>query len=75
MAKKTTEVRVLPPRRVPLSAAQHDEAVSLLAELLLDAAAKRREGRSAGVIDGASGSAIGSAIPMPEKRQKGREAA
>jgi hypothetical protein len=71
MAKKTTEVRLLPPRRVQLTAAQYDEAVSLLAELLLDAAAKRREGRSGGVIGGA----IGRVIPMPEERRKGREAA
>jgi hypothetical protein len=75
LTKKTTEVRLLPPRRVPLSAAQYDEAVSLLAELLLDAAAKRREGRSVGVIDGASDGAIGSVVPFAQKRRKGREAA
>ena len=66
---------MLPPRRVPLSAAQYDEAVSLLAELLLDVAGKRRAGRSAGVIDGASDGAIGSVIPLPQEREKGREAA
>jgi len=65
----------LPPRRVPLSAAQYDDAVSLLAELLLDAAAKRREGRSVGVIDGASDGAIGSVVPFPQERRKRREAA
>jgi hypothetical protein len=69
------EVRLLAPRRVPLSADQYDQAVSLLAELLLDVAAKRREGRSAGVIDRASDSAIGSVIPLPPKAQKRREAA
>ena len=58
-----------------MAGAQYDEAVSLLAELLLDAAAKRREGRSVGVIDGASDGAIGSVVPVPEKRRKGREAA
>lgn len=68
-------MRLLPPRRVPLSAAQYDEAVSLLAELLLDVAAKRRAGRSGGVIDGASDGAIGGAIPLPQEREKGREAA
>jgi hypothetical protein len=71
LPKKTSEIRLLPPRRVPLSAAQYHEAVSLLAELLLDAAAKRREGRSVGDIDGA----FGSVIPLPQKRRKGREAA
>jgi hypothetical protein len=71
------EIRLLPPRRVPLSAAQYDEAVSLLAELLLDAAAKRgdREGRSVGVIDGASDSGMGSVVPLPQTRRKGRDAA
>jgi hypothetical protein len=73
LAKKNArgEIRLLPPRRVPLSAAQYDEAVSLLAELLLDVAAKRRAGRSGGVIDGA----IGSVVPFPRERWKGREAA
>jgi hypothetical protein len=77
LAKKNSrgEVRLLPPRRVPLSAAQYDEAVSLLAELLLDVAAKRREGRSVGVIDGASDSGMGSVVPFPQTRRKGREAA
>lgn len=65
----------MPPRRVPLSAAQYEEAVSLLAELLLDVAAKRREGRSVGVIDGASGSGMGSVVPFRQTRGKGREAA
>jgi hypothetical protein len=77
LAKKNArgEIRLLPPRRVPLTAAQYDEAVSLLAELLLDVAAKRRAGRSGGVIDGASDGAIGSVIPLPQEREKGREAA
>lgn len=66
---------MLPPRLVPLSAAQYEEAVSLLAELLLDAAAKRREGRSGGVIGGASDGAIGSVVPFRQKRRKGRETA
>jgi len=42
VSKKTTEIRLVAPRQVPLSAEQELEAVSLLAELLLDAAAKRR---------------------------------
>lgn len=65
----------MPPRRVPLSAAQYDEAVLLLAELLLDVAAKRREGRSVGVMDSASDSGMGSVVPFPQKPRKGREAA
>ncbi|HKS78410.1 MAG TPA: hypothetical protein VJQ07_06035 [Gaiellaceae bacterium] len=77
MAKKNSrgEVRLLPPRRVPLSAAQYEEAVSLLAELLLDVAAKRRAGRPVGVIDGASGSGMGSVVPFPQKPRKRRDAA
>jgi hypothetical protein len=39
---KPSEIRVMAPRRVPLMAAQEREAVALLAELLLDEAAKRR---------------------------------
>ena len=58
-----------------MSAAQYDEAVSLLATMLLDVVAKRRAGRSGGVIDGASDGAIGSVIPFPQEREKGREAA
>lgn len=73
--KKTTEIRLVAPRQVPLSAEQEQEAVSLLAELLLDAAAKRRGVRSGGVIDGACGGVIGSVIPFPQNRRKGREAA
>ena len=60
---------------MPLSAAQYEEAVSLLAELLLDVAAKRRAGRSGGVIDGASDSGMGSVVPFPQTRRTGREAA
>ena len=47
----------------------------MLAELLLDVAAKRRAacfgGAFGGVLDGASGSVV----PLPQKRRKGREAA
>ena len=78
MAKKNSrgEIRLLPPRRGPLSATQHDDAVSLLAELLLDATeAKRRGVGSGGVIDGACDGVIGSVIPSPQERRKGREAA
>jgi hypothetical protein len=69
------EIRLLPPRRVLLSAAQYEEAVSLLAELLLDVVAKRREDRSVGVIDSASDGSMGSVVPFPRKGRKGRETA
>jgi hypothetical protein len=77
LPKKTSEIGLLlPPRRVPLAAAQYEEAVSLLAELLLDAAeAKRRGVGSGGVIGGACDGVIGSVVPFPQRRRKGREAA
>jgi hypothetical protein len=37
MSKKTSEIRLLPPRRVPLSAEQERDAAAVLAALLLDA--------------------------------------
>jgi hypothetical protein len=55
--------------------AQYEEAVSLLAELLLEVAAKRWAGRSGGVIDGASDGAIGSVVPLPQRGREGRGAA
>ena len=73
--KKTSEVGLLAPRRVPLTAAQEREAVALLAELLLDVAAKRRGLHSAGAFDSASDGAIGSVVQFPERRAKAREAA
>jgi hypothetical protein len=75
LPNKTCEIKLLPPRRVPLSAAQYDEAVSLLAELLLDVAAKRRGVRSGGIMDSASDSGLGSVIPFAQTRPNGREAA
>jgi hypothetical protein len=70
------EIRLLPPRRAPLASAQRVEAVSLLAELLLDAAeAKRRGVRSGGATGSVSDGAIGSVISFPQKRRKGRDAA
>jgi hypothetical protein len=54
---------------------QEHEAARLLAELLLDAAARKRPGSSPGgsgsVMDGASGSVI----QFPERRGSAREAA
>jgi hypothetical protein len=69
------EIRLLPPGRVPLAPAQYAEAVALLAELLLDAAAKRRGLRSAGVIDGGSGGVIGGVTQFPKEPWKRRGAA
>jgi hypothetical protein len=70
------EIRLLPPQRVPLSAVQYDEAASLLAELLLDAAEAKRGGvDSGGVIGSASDGAIGSVTPLPQVGPEGREAA
>jgi hypothetical protein len=60
---------------VPLSATQYEEAVSLLAELLLDVAAKRRAHASGGATGGACGGVIGSVTPLLQKRREGREAA
>jgi hypothetical protein len=77
LAKKNarSEIRLLPPRRVPLLAAQYEEAVSVLAELLLDVAAKRREGRAAGVIGSASDSGMDSVALLPQEQRNGRDAA
>jgi hypothetical protein len=76
LSKKTTrEIGLLPPERAPLASEHEREAAALLANLLLDVAAKRRGVRSAGVFGGVSGGAIGSVIPFPEKRTKAREAA
>ena len=61
---------------VPLSGEQEREAVALLAELLLDASArKRRVVASPGAFGGASGGATCSVIPLLEKRGNAREAA
>lgn len=40
--KKKVEITLLPPRLVPLSAEQREDAVCLLADLLRDAARKRQ---------------------------------
>jgi hypothetical protein len=69
------EIRLLPPHRVPLAPAQYAEAVALLVELLLDAAAKPRGIRSGAALDGGSGGVIGGATPLPEERRKRRGAA
>jgi hypothetical protein len=60
---------------VPLSDEQRREAVALLAGLLLAAEAKRRGVGSGGATGSVSDGVIGSVIPLPRKRRKGRDAA
>jgi hypothetical protein len=69
------DFKLLRPRLVPLSVEQEREAVALLAELLLDAARKRRDGVSGGVLGGASDRASGSVASFAEKAGKARKAA
>ncbi len=73
--KKTSEIKVLPPRRAPLAVVQEREATALLAELLLDAAQRRRGLHSGGASASASDGANGSVIQLPQKRGNAREAA
>jgi hypothetical protein len=54
---------------------QEDEAARLLAELLLDEAARTRRGSSPGGFGGAIDGASGSVVPFPERRGNAREAA
>jgi hypothetical protein len=56
---------------VPLTHEQEREAVALLAELLLDAAARKRR---AVASPGAFGGATGGVIPFPERRRPRRVA-
>jgi hypothetical protein len=57
VARRVDEIRLLPPRWVPMTDEQYSEAVELLAQLLLDAARRRaleRGDASVGVPAGAS---------------------
>jgi hypothetical protein len=57
MARKFDEIRLLPPRRVPMTDEQYSEAVELLTDLILDAARRRaleKSDASVGVPVGAS---------------------
>jgi hypothetical protein len=57
VARRVDEIRLLPPRWVPMTDEQYSEAVELLAQLLLDAARRRaleRGDASVGVLVGAS---------------------
>lgn len=75
MSKKTTEIKLLPPRLVPLSAEQEREAAGLLAELLLGVAVKGRGSASGGGLYGGSVGAIGGVVPLPARAGKARKAA
>jgi hypothetical protein len=73
--KAKPEIRLLPPRRTPLAPEREREAAALLADLFLDAAAKRRGVRSTGASDGVSDGVIGSVVPLPARRAIARVAA
>jgi hypothetical protein len=60
---------------VPLSDEQRPEVVGLLAELLLDAARKRRGVRSGGGFDSIMGGAFGGVAPLPDDGAKRQRAA
>lgn len=73
--KGKEEFRLLPPRRVALAPDLEREAVALLAELLLDAAAKRRARACGGAFDGVFDGAIPGVVSSGEQAGKAREAA
>jgi hypothetical protein len=73
--KKTSEVRLLPPRLVPLGAEQERDAVAVLAELLLGVAVKGRGGVSGGGLDGGSGGAIDGVGSLQARTGKAPKAA
>jgi hypothetical protein len=75
MANKTSEIRLLPPRLVPLSAEQERDAVAVLAEFLLDVAVNGRGSVCGSGLDGGFGGAIGGAGPLPPIAGKARKAA
>jgi hypothetical protein len=60
---------------VPLSSDRRQEAVGVLAELLLDAARKRDRVRSGGGFDGVMGGAFGRVASVPNDGVRGRRAA
>ena len=75
MGKKTTEIRLLLPRRVPLGAEQERDAVAVLSELLLDVAHQRQASASGSALDGGSGGALCGVVSLPASAGKARKAA
>ena len=72
---KQNELRLLPPRFLPLTRERERAAVRLLTDLLLDEVVKRRAGVSGSVLGGVSGGGSGGVVAFPERRVKAREAA
>lgn len=72
---KQTELRLLPPRLLPLTPERGQVVVRLLSELLLAEAARRLGSVFGSASDGVSGGASGVVVPFPEKRVKVRKAA
>jgi hypothetical protein len=60
---------------VPLSSDQRQEAVGLLAELLIDATRKRDRVRSGSGFDGVMGGASGGVAQFPDEGVRARRAA
>jgi hypothetical protein len=75
MGKKRSEIRLLSPRLVPLSAERERDAVAVLVELLLGVAVKGRRGVSGSGLDGGSVGAIGGVGALSASRGKARKAA
>jgi hypothetical protein len=63
------------PQLEPLSSDQRQEAVCLLAELLVDAARKREGIQSGSGFDGVMGGASGGVVSLPDERVRARRAA
>jgi len=68
---KQVELRLLPPRMLPLTPEREQAAVRLLTELLLDEVARPHADASVGITD--RGSRV--VVPFPVRREKARKAA
>jgi hypothetical protein len=68
---KQVELRLLPPRLLPLTPEREQAAVRLLTELLLDEVARRQADASSGIADSGSGVVV----RFPVRRVKARKAA
>jgi hypothetical protein len=56
---RQVEIRLLPPRQVPMTDEQYSEAVELLAQLLLDTARRRALDKSAACVGVPAGASTG----------------